>query len=428
MTLTVSDITNKKFMPVRLRDGYDMGQVDDFLDEVEETVRMLEGQRDQAAAAVAERDQRLSTVAGEAEELRGLVESLREESARQPAVDPDQLQQAQMAHAAAVAALEQTQEDLDRLRHEHAEVVSTLEGARIETDRLRAEVAAAQDAATQAAGAGVVDAAQQAETQAAHEAEVESLRAEIAQLRAQVEGGGEADEDVDGEAARQTAQQAEVEAAHQAEVESLRAELATAKAEAENLTAELAAHLTAAQDASEDSGHPTEAAADAVDVNAADRAFASKAAVRLLELATLNAEQLREEAEAYRDQVISEAETAKVKVEARVRELVEFEEQYRSNLIGYVRGHLDTLAHAVDDAAPRDQGGPSELDDQSFAQEAGPEDGDNTEGGDNTEVSAEGTAAEQTPVDEGDFARAAEMFADTLDEGIVEHSERDPQG
>jgi DivIVA domain-containing protein len=42
MSLTPEDVSNKRFTPVRLREGYDMGEVDAFLDEVEaELVRLL---------------------------------------------------------------------------------------------------------------------------------------------------------------------------------------------------------------------------------------------------------------------------------------------------------------------------------------------------------------------------------------------------
>lgn len=43
MTLTPEDVRNKTFTPVRLREGYDMGEVDAFLDEVEvELTRLLQ--------------------------------------------------------------------------------------------------------------------------------------------------------------------------------------------------------------------------------------------------------------------------------------------------------------------------------------------------------------------------------------------------
>ena len=35
MPLTPEDVKKKTFTPVRLREGYDMGEVDQFLDEIE---------------------------------------------------------------------------------------------------------------------------------------------------------------------------------------------------------------------------------------------------------------------------------------------------------------------------------------------------------------------------------------------------------
>jgi DivIVA domain-containing protein len=41
MPLTPEDVSNKRFTPVRLREGYDMGEVDAFLDEVESELSRL---------------------------------------------------------------------------------------------------------------------------------------------------------------------------------------------------------------------------------------------------------------------------------------------------------------------------------------------------------------------------------------------------
>ena len=43
MPLTPDDVRNKRFTPLRLREGYDMAEVDAFLDEVEaELIRLAE--------------------------------------------------------------------------------------------------------------------------------------------------------------------------------------------------------------------------------------------------------------------------------------------------------------------------------------------------------------------------------------------------
>src|SRR3954464_12574207 len=47
MPLTPEDVSNKRFTPVRLREGYDMGEVDQFLDEVESELTRLNGENDE---------------------------------------------------------------------------------------------------------------------------------------------------------------------------------------------------------------------------------------------------------------------------------------------------------------------------------------------------------------------------------------------
>jgi DivIVA domain-containing protein len=46
MPLTPEDVSNKRFTPVRLREGYDMGEVDQFLDEVEAELARLTAEND----------------------------------------------------------------------------------------------------------------------------------------------------------------------------------------------------------------------------------------------------------------------------------------------------------------------------------------------------------------------------------------------
>jgi DivIVA domain-containing protein len=47
MPLTPEDVSNKRFTPVRLREGYDMGEVDSFLDEVEAELARLTKENDE---------------------------------------------------------------------------------------------------------------------------------------------------------------------------------------------------------------------------------------------------------------------------------------------------------------------------------------------------------------------------------------------
>jgi DivIVA domain-containing protein len=50
MPLTPDDVRNKRFTPVRLREGYDMGEVDQFLDEVEATLEATQKENDELRA------------------------------------------------------------------------------------------------------------------------------------------------------------------------------------------------------------------------------------------------------------------------------------------------------------------------------------------------------------------------------------------
>lgn len=52
MTLTPQDVQNKEFLTVRLREGYDMQEVDQFLDEVEAELRRLNEENERLRAEV----------------------------------------------------------------------------------------------------------------------------------------------------------------------------------------------------------------------------------------------------------------------------------------------------------------------------------------------------------------------------------------
>jgi DivIVA domain-containing protein len=53
MPLTPEDVSNKRFTPVRLREGYDMGEVDQFLDEVEAELARLTKENDELRTKLA---------------------------------------------------------------------------------------------------------------------------------------------------------------------------------------------------------------------------------------------------------------------------------------------------------------------------------------------------------------------------------------
>ncbi len=78
MPLTPEDVRNKRFTPVRLREGYDMGEVDQFLDEVEAELERLTVENDELRAKVA---------AASTGEPTGLIPV--QQTAPQPAVQPE---------------------------------------------------------------------------------------------------------------------------------------------------------------------------------------------------------------------------------------------------------------------------------------------------------------------------------------------------
>ena len=77
MPLTPEDVRNKRFTPVRLREGYDMGEVDQFLDEVEAELERLTVENEELRAKVA---------AASTGEPTGLIPAVGAQTAPQPAV------------------------------------------------------------------------------------------------------------------------------------------------------------------------------------------------------------------------------------------------------------------------------------------------------------------------------------------------------
>ena len=72
MPLTPEDVSNKRFTPVRLREGYDMGEVDQFLDEVEaELERLLKENDDLRSKLTAAADGAPVTVPAPAQQPAG---------------------------------------------------------------------------------------------------------------------------------------------------------------------------------------------------------------------------------------------------------------------------------------------------------------------------------------------------------------------
>ncbi|WP_448071712.1 DivIVA domain-containing protein [Georgenia yuyongxinii] len=58
--LTADDVLNKKFQPTKFREGYDQDEVDDFLDEVVNTLRVVAGENEELKAKLAAAERRVA--------------------------------------------------------------------------------------------------------------------------------------------------------------------------------------------------------------------------------------------------------------------------------------------------------------------------------------------------------------------------------
>jgi DivIVA domain-containing protein len=63
--LTADDVLNKKFQPTKFREGYDQDEVDDFLDEVVNTLRVVAGENEELKAKLAAAERRVAELTRE---------------------------------------------------------------------------------------------------------------------------------------------------------------------------------------------------------------------------------------------------------------------------------------------------------------------------------------------------------------------------
>ncbi|MGI8524357.1 MAG: DivIVA domain-containing protein [Nocardioides sp.] len=87
MPLTPEDVSNKRFTPVRLREGYDMGEVDQFLDEVEAELERLHKENDDLRAKLSSAQSGAAPVAAESEAEP--VAGSEAEAAGEPEAEPE---------------------------------------------------------------------------------------------------------------------------------------------------------------------------------------------------------------------------------------------------------------------------------------------------------------------------------------------------
>ncbi|MFC7405366.1 DivIVA domain-containing protein [Georgenia alba] len=62
--LTADDVLNKKFQPTKFREGYDQDEVDDFLDEVVNTLRVVGGENEELKAKLEAAEARIAELTG----------------------------------------------------------------------------------------------------------------------------------------------------------------------------------------------------------------------------------------------------------------------------------------------------------------------------------------------------------------------------
>ena len=65
--LTADDVLNKKFQPTKFREGYDQDEVDDFLDEVVNTLSSIAGENEELKAKLAAAERRIAELSSGAQ-------------------------------------------------------------------------------------------------------------------------------------------------------------------------------------------------------------------------------------------------------------------------------------------------------------------------------------------------------------------------
>jgi DivIVA domain-containing protein len=152
MPLTPEDVSNKRFTPVRLREGYDMGEVDQFLDEVESELERLfkenEDLRGKLAAAQQGGPAQAPTEPARTAEPAKAAETAPAAPVVTPAAAPEQIKVTTVADASSAAArlLEIATRNADQLVTEAKDEADRIVGsARTKAERLESESKAKAD-------------------------------------------------------------------------------------------------------------------------------------------------------------------------------------------------------------------------------------------------------------------------------------------
>lgn len=153
--LTADDVLNKKFQPTKFREGYDQDEVDDFLDEVVNTLRALDaenaelkakleaaqqggGESAAAAAAAVEQTQQLDAVNDAPVEDEPVAEEPEAAPEPEPAAAPSAASGGEPESATGLIALAQRVHD-EYVNNGRAEADRILGEARAEAERVARE-------------------------------------------------------------------------------------------------------------------------------------------------------------------------------------------------------------------------------------------------------------------------------------------------
>ena len=193
MPLTPEDVSNKRFTPVRLREGYDMGEVDQFLDEVEAELERLNKENEDLRQKLAAAQRSGGDTSAPAPQVVERAPEPAPAPAPVPAAAPAQeIKVTTVADASSAAAklLEIATRNADELVGDAKDEADRIVGAaRAKAERLEAEVKAKtdrleSDARTRAAMLDSETEARRKEIFGNLEKEKEQLNADIEGLRA----------------------------------------------------------------------------------------------------------------------------------------------------------------------------------------------------------------------------------------------------
>ncbi len=107
--LTAEDVLNKKFQPTKFREGYDQDEVDDFLDDIVSTLRVIAAENEQLRANLSAAQSRIGDLGGQAVDegepiTEAQVEFDEPEVLAQPEPEPAAVAEVQPEPAAVAAA------------------------------------------------------------------------------------------------------------------------------------------------------------------------------------------------------------------------------------------------------------------------------------------------------------------------------------